>query len=507
MFNFSHRWWLLKRRLVPPEEVAGLDITDSFCRLVLLDPATLNITAVSQVKIPPGTVVAGKVKSIANLVSALRQVRYDAGPGFSGHSVAVLSLPPPLFFTHVLELPDIPESSFEEAARLNAAQLSPIRFRDAYFDWQNLGVNLETFAREIYIAIAAKTDIDLYLEAARQAGIDIVAVEPSSLGLIRILTYFVTAADKRQIYLMIHVSSDGMDFVVVKEGKPLFNHFSFWRDISEIKDGRMTVSDFDKVTRQGIAKVSAFFLTRHKEFLSNAVIFTPIFRDELFAMLRDEFQMKVVGYRLPAHNSAPLSETWIGSLGSALRGIIARSEDVIVSVMPVGTEELFRRRQFRAFASFWGKALAAILLFFIFVFGGLFVFSANMEKDLLETIAVQKRSEIVGEMARLKLKAQEFNALVEALKYAESRDERWVEEMRILSAAAGLSVFYQTISISKGPPAVFAIRAISADRAEAIAFRDRLAASGSFEKIDIPIASIFDTTGGISFIVNATLKQ
>lgn len=504
-FQLSHRWWLLKRRLVPPEEVAGLDITDSFCRLVLLDPATLNIAAAAQAKIPPGTVVAGRVKAPANLVSALRQVRQTAGPAFSSHPVAILSLEPPLFFTHVLELPEIPESSFEEAARLNATQLSPIRLRDAYFDWQNLGVNLETFAREIYIAIAARSDIDPYLDAARRAGIDIVAVEPSSLGLVRMLTYFVTAADKRQAYLLIYVFSDGMDFVIAKEGKPLFNHFFFWRDISETKDGRMTVDDFEKVTRQGIAKVSAFFLTRHKESISNVVIFTPLFQKELTAMLRDEFQMKVAGYRFPIYNSSPIPETWVGALAAALRGVIVRAEDVMVSTMPLGTEELFRRRQIRVFASFWSKTIAAVFLFLAFVFAGLFGLAANLKTNLSDNASVQRRSENTIESVRLLREAEEFNALVEAAKSAESQEERLVEELRALSEATSPSVSYQNISLSGDERSVI-IRAIATSRAEAVAFKGRLEKTGKFEKIDLPLGAIFDTVGGVSFTVNATFK-
>jgi len=40
-----------------------------------------------------------------------------------------------------LEIPDISNVSYEEAVKLNLSQISPIEVKDAYFDFQNLGVS------------------------------------------------------------------------------------------------------------------------------------------------------------------------------------------------------------------------------------------------------------------------------------------------------------------------------------------------------------------------------
>lgn len=497
--------WLLRRRLVPPEEVAGIEITDAFCRLLLLDPETLNVLAAAETRLPPGTIAGGKVQSLANLEAAFRALKNGAGAAFSHNPIAILSLPPAIFFTHVLSLPDIPEESFEEAARLNATQLSPIKMQEAYFDWQNLGVNLETLERELYIAVASRDAIDPYLEAARRAGIDIVAVEPGSLGLIRVFTYFVTAADKHAAFLLTRVSSDGMDFVIAKEGKPFFSYFFFWKDVPEAAAGAMTGEGFKTVTRRGVAKVTSFFTTRYKEPLVNAALFAPIFQAELAAVLKDEFGMKVAGYRLPVFRGAPLPETWTGVLGAALRGIVPRGEDTVVSLMPVGTEELFRRKQVAAYVAFWGKTIAAMLSLFIVVFAGIFALAASMRKNVIETLSVQRRSENAVAAENLARKAREFNELVANALLAESREEVVADELRAIAEAAGTDVIIRQLSIFAENKQM-RLTAFGRDRAAALAFTRELAASGKFMEVDLPLAFVRDIPGGVEFNVTARFE-
>lgn len=503
--KFGRKIWLLRRKLVPPEEVAGIDITDAFARLILLDPGTLNITAAAEVKLLPGTVRSGRVESHANLVAALQQLKTSAGTAFSHNPVAILSLSPELFFTHVLSLPDIPEENFKEAARLNAIQLSPIKMQEAYFDWQNLGVDTGTLERELFIAVAPRAAIDPYLEAARRAGIDIIAAEPSSLGLVRVLTYFVTAPDKRAAFLLASVSSDGMDFVVAREGKPFFSHFFSWKDVPEARAGRIDKDGFKTVTRRGISKVLMFFTTRHKEQLASAAPFSPIFQEEIVAVLKDEFRMKVAGYRLPIFGGKALTETWVGALGSALRGIIPRGQDTIVSLMPVGTEELFRRRQASAYVEFWGKAFAAVCAFFIVVFSGLFALSANVRQDVIRALAVQQRSEAVIAAGDLTERAEEFNAFVENVLQAELLERSGAQELSIIAELAGERIEIQQIILSIEGNHI-QVRAFALNRREALEFKNRLDVSGRFSKVDFPLAFVREVPGGVEFAITAIFK-
>ncbi len=502
MFNyFSHKFWVLKRRLVPPEDVAGIEVTDAFLRLLLLDPERLNIVSAAQINLPKGTILSGKVQSLSNLEVAFRKLKNAAGQAFSTHPLAILALPPADFFTHLISLPDIPEESFEEAARLNAAQLSPIKMQDAYFDWQNLGVNLETLERELYIAVAAKDIINPYLEATKRAGIDIIAVEPASLGLIRVFNYFVTSENKKDAFLLIRVSSDGMDFVITKEGKPFFSYFFFWQEIPEAAGGKIAVDDFKVVTRRGIAKVFSFFTTRYKEQLINAAIIAPIFQQELVSVLKEEFGMKVAGYRFPFLNEAHLPETWAGALGAALRGIMPRAEDKIVSLMPLGTEELFRRSQLESYINFWGKVFATAFSLFIIVFAAIFIFAAGVKKNTVETLEAQQKSGSVRIAQELTQKAKEFNQLVSAVRLIESQERGVINELKPIVEAASNKIIIRQLSIFIETKEI-RIFAFSSSRQGAVEFSNLLSKSGKFSKVDLPLAFVRDVPGGVEFTVN-----
>jgi len=496
----------LKRKLVPPEEVAGLEIGDAFARLVLLSPETSNVITAAETAIPAGTIELGKVKSIANLASSLEALKQKAGSDFKAQPLAILSLPSGLFFTHILELPEMSEKEYEESARLNATQLSPIHMQEAYFDWQNLGVDLQTLARQIYIALAAKSDIDEYLEAASRAGIDIVAVEPGSLGFIRLLTHYVLTAEKQAAHLIVAITQDGMNFVITKDAKPLFDYYFYWKNTPEAKDGKITVQDFENIFRRELSRILSFYATRYRDSITNGVLFTPIFPQELADMLRNDFKIKVVGHRLPSYAGNMMSAVWAGALGAALRGVIKRSEDTIVSLMPVGTEELFRRKQFQNFVSVWGGIVAGVFAGLSLLFGIVFAIGWRLRLNEANVLQVLRRSENFTELQRLSEKAKTFNSLVEKAREARSmaKDSSAIFDFMALEAANNIK--YQRISFDTRT-LLMSVNAFAPNRNEALAFRKRMEDSGRFSKIDMPLVQIIDVPGGVNFTISAQVKS
>jgi hypothetical protein len=217
--------------------------------------------------------------------------------------------------------------------------------------------------------------------------------------------------------------------------------------------------------------------------------------------------MDVAGHRFPLFKGAPLPDTWAGALGTALRGIIPRGEDTIVSLMPVGTEALFREKQLAAFASFWGKTVAAVLTLTVVVFTGIFALAASMRKHLIETLAVQRRSENVVVAQSLSDRAKAFNELVERVREALTKRRTGEDQLKFLfDMAAGTSVTLERISVQLDTN-YLEIHARAPDRAAALAFKNKFDASGKFSSVDFPIASIIETPPtGVTFVINLTLK-
>jgi hypothetical protein len=495
------RIYLFGKKLVPPEEAAGIEITENYCRLLLLDPETLEIVSIAEVILGQNVISYGKVQDFNALISNLKTLKDKAGVEFSNHPTAILSLNPSIFFTDVISIPDIPESDFEEAARLNATVRSPFRIQDAYFDWQNLGINLKTLERELYIAACPKDIINPYLIAANRAGIDIIAIEPTFLGIIRVFNHFTTALDRNVAFLLIYINSDGIDFIITEASKPIFSYFVFWKDIPETKAKKVTIEALRKVMHNGISRVLSFFSTRYTEPLKNCVIFSPIMQTELVNLLKNEFAFKVEGYRFPTFNKRPISELWVGALGAALRGIIPRSEDTIVSLMPIGTEELFRRNQIAKYISFWGKVFAVTFSLFIAVFSGIFALSQNLRNSNIATLEVLKKSEQVLVAREFESKAMEFNNLVSLALLAESRQNRIDRELEKIAYSAKDLVRIKEMSILMEGRRIRLI-GFAPDRRSVLNFKQKLQDSGIFSKIELPVELIRDIPGGVEFTIN-----
>jgi|GEM_PF-5705202 len=492
--------------LLPTEEVAGLDITDSACRLVLLSRKGLAVRASSEALIPAGAIAAGEVKNEARLAETLLVLKKQAGPHFAKHPAAIVSLPAAIFYTHVLDLPEVPEESYEEAARLNALQISPINIDDSYFDWQNLGVDLKTLEREFLIAVALKSKINPYLEALRQAGIEPLAIEPSSLGLVRLLSYFAATAEKNSPHIITHIGKDGLNFVLTKEGKPFFDRYAYWSEISEAKDRAVSRQDFERIVTRETAKLLHFYRTHHKEEVTQAALLSPLLKTELAEALQRAFKLKAVGLRLPSTDHEPLSDLWAGALGAALRGIIPRADDNIVSLMPTGTEATYARLRFHAFASLWTKIGIGTLAGLLMLVAGTTAVLVGLRDNLAETLGEVQRTSSAAEIEALQTRAAEFNALVTAITQAETHVVALSPAMTALaesSEANRARIDRLTFVVSAKE---IRLLGFAPNRQAALDFKKALEDTKLFANIELPLGSFSDVSGGVNFAVNLTLR-
>jgi hypothetical protein len=191
-------------------------------------------------------------------------------------------------------------------------------------------------------------------------------------------------------------------------------------------------------------------------------------------------------------------------LGAGLRGVIPRGEDTIVSLMPTGTEELFRKKQITIYAEFWGKVFAVVLLFFTLALGMLFGFSYNFRQNLAETLSVKRRSESAIAVEGLASRAEEFNQLVSSARQAEARERIFTAELQAVIESVQQDISIQKLSLF-GDAGEIRLTAIAPDRAQAAAFRSRLEQTEKFQNIDLPLGLIRTAPEGIEFTITATI--
>jgi len=297
--------------------------------------------------------------------------------------------------------------------------------------------------------------------------------------------------------MIVSLSGDGLGLVISRESKPIFDEYKFWSDIAEAKDGQITREDFETILVREIERLMDFYTSRFGENITRLVLLSPILKEDLAKILHDKFGLQIVGLRLPQVASNPLPDTWGSCAGAALRGLIPRANDTIISLMSPGTEEAYLAKRWVSFISLWGKTAAGTLLGLTLAAGLtagiIYRISSSLEASW-RNLKAQPPSQ---EIAALEKETREFNTLVQGAALAQKASFRWSKYLDPIIAAAP-PVRLERLSLNAGTRQI-RVQALSPDRTAALAFRTRLENTKLFSKLDLPITSFVSTAEGTAF--------
>jgi type IV pilus assembly protein PilM len=169
----------------------GLDIGSSAVRAaeVSIGREGPVLRRYAQVGIAPGAVVDGEVVNAAAVTSALRRLWTEGGfssskvvLGVSGHRVIVRQA----------DVPALNEEDLRSALRFDAQELIPIPMENASFDFRVLdhgdGPGADGKSTMRILLVAAHRDmLRAHLEALKGAGLEVKAIEPTPLSLMRVI--------------------------------------------------------------------------------------------------------------------------------------------------------------------------------------------------------------------------------------------------------------------------------------------------------------------------------
>ncbi len=501
-------------KLVPKQEFPALEIGEKAVSYLLLSRYDLSVEAFTEVQLPEGAIIKGELKNVGAFVDALAKLQVQINPGKAQMLPFIASLPSADFSLHVLELPDIPEASYNEAVRLNAGRVSPIALADAYMDWQNLGVNLRTLQREFLVAVAGKQRIDPYLEAFRQVGMQPLALESRSLSLLRLFAYFSQTVEKNITLLIIDIGQDGITFLVGKQGKLLFDFYLFWKEIPEAQDGTITREDLEAILSREVRRILEYYALHNDEAVQNFILFAPVLKQELGEHVAKTFSLRMTPVALPqvvkpdAAGQAPAPDLHAGLIGLSLRGsLIPREDDSIVSVLPENTKAAYRSSRMYAFASLWSKIVLVTL-------GGVLAMSlavfavVNFQYAAVRgSIDAFSRAPEAAVIADLEKQAQAFNTLVTRLGLAEKQVRGWSAYLDpVVQEAKNANIAISRISVSGNSPEL-RLWGTAPSQQKAFDFKTRLTGyTGSFSSVDVPLSSFSQGPGGTEFMLVATMK-
>ncbi len=485
----------------PQPAIGGLEINNLELRFIKLKGN--NLSSISQ-KLQPGIIEKGKIKDRANFIAALSNLHFQITRRKKKKIYVIVDVPNINVYAKVFNLPSVALGNLEEAAKLNLQMISPIDFADTYNDWHSVGNSgYNENQIEILGALAPKSIIEEFSSSLEEAGFGIAAIEFSALSLIRLAVNFGVGIDIKNNYLLLQIGSDGLNFNIMKNGNLYFAHFYSWETDTK-KQKQISFSDFKELITRETQKVLNFYETHWEGRINKVILVSSGLVKETISMLSENLSLEVQVLTLKKFNK--LSPDWYSALSSALRGLIPRSQDTIISLASVGTEEGFRRYRVINFINIWRNIIFASLIFVIVVFGAsVWLLINTMESVNLSDITLSNVSEI-AELNILQEKAKSFNEKVELALKSQKTGANWSSFFERIKGLIGNDIVLERIFIQSLETPVL-INATAVSQEAAINFKNILTQQSQFYEINLPLSNIISSTEGpVKFSISFKIR-
>lgn len=483
----------------PVEKIVGMEIAHGRVCAVLLEKDKKGVVTGSKKEavIPAGIVAEnGTVLDKKKLAEALKTIWHSGKDVFKSKYV-IVALPSSPVFTDIIKFPKVSSEQLKEAMQLYVATKTsfPVDTNEIYYDWQPLGAH-NAYHEDVLLSFAKRPYIRDFVEACEAAGLEPLAFETPQPATLRAITNFENKAG-----LLIRVAQECVEFSIAAKGDLFFSR------------AVPLPSSYDFETLKNICATEATHALNYyaTEFsaespVTAAVLLTHVpQKKELADHLHEVLGIAVEDARF-AHNT-PISDSCAAAFGAALRGLIRREEDALISLLPIGTEEAYRKRRFLAYVSLWTDIINTTAVLFVILFGATLLFLNIVGKSALTQSTRLKATALQNErVAALEKEAVRFNAVVGAVAQA---NDAVIAFSPILKKALpslrhdGIVVKSMTVA----PSGIdLRVSLIAATRDSAIAFRKSLESNPLYANVAVPPLSSMQRLS-IPLDISLTLAQ
>jgi Tfp pilus assembly protein PilN len=459
----------LKNILVPEEPIAGLEISNSKLRLVLLglnkQKGTIGTREYAEYPLADGIIVNGTVKDPGNLVLAFRELKRKLKIPVD---YVIASIPPDNIYTKILSFPkNIEEKKLDEAVRLAVNFQLPLKPADSYCSWEILAGEV---SQEVFVAEAPKKIIDPYLACLYKV-FHPIALEFPAESFARI-----AAGEKGQSILLKIADQGSNNFFVVKD-----NSVRFCRTLG---------ADYpEKKLKKEPAKIGCFY-----ELVAGEKISQVIDLNEGTAAIDKKINFPEM------ENGA-----WLIALGAAVRGTIPRAQDNFVSLSPISAQKSYKYRKAVTFASIVSKLAIGLAVFFIAAFAGVWLLMVSLQQQAAGKIDNLSNLPSLPDLTAVEQKIQAANTLIDGTAQIISNSPQW----SLVIAELQKNIISGVTIVGLGLPSAdgtLTINGVAENRNMLNQFRDKLRSSPMFKNINLPLTNL-EQRQDIPFAISFQLKN
>ena len=482
--------------------MAGLEISDDFIRVALLsvdkkDGFTIKAEAVGEAVLPEGVVFGGEVNDGAALARALsgllkglkKPVRY-----------AIISVSPAGVYNKIFLFPkSVSGEKLEESMKLTVGFSLPMGADEVYLDWEKTSEDSQS---EIFLAETKKTNMDGFLAALHAAELKAVAAEFYPMSLSRVVD-----CRAGETILAVKPEKSGTGFAIIKDRSVRFSRFVPYNreNPEDLAEEARRIVDFYESNAPNYQREPE----RGEVVSRAAVIGDGAAVEEIISRLSEKLSFPAEKARLIPHLAQMPDfgdgSRWLVVAGAAFRGLLPRSDDTLISLMPVGTEEAYEYHRAAAFSEFVSNVVVGVSALIAAAFIGVWLMTTSVQSGLAERIGRLEAVPIPRGDLELQERTEKLNALTGQLAVLAAQSPKWsvfLKELRKITSP-GISV---TNIVVSSPLEPFSISGIAVNREELNVFRKALENSGFFSDIAMPLTNL-EQKEKISFSVSFRLKD
>lgn len=490
------------------ELIAGLEISDSFIRLAVVETLSpdkssrndLNnkiekktrIKSLGEQILKKGIIENGEVKDKEALAEALKILlqRSDRSIGYVAVSISGKNI-----YTKVYSFPKtVSNEKIEESMKINIDFQLPVKKDEVYLDWEK--IENEEHIEALLVAIP-KSIVDKYNETFTKAGMRAVAIEFYGASIARSINL-----SKVQSSMIMIDSDEGVEIYIVKKFISKFNRFLPIKFFKEKKS-----------FKEEVLRIINFFENEHKSdvsfFVSDGVGADEILNDKLSDKIIPKMKLEnMIDESFSVHEDILRSpEKWLIAVGAAMRGHISRSEDTYISLMPMGTEEAYEKQKAVSFVKFLSSLMIGLCAFFTFAFVGVLVMMISIENGFNKRLNNLNALPINGSGAVLEQRADKLNNLISKAKTALDSEPKWSAIVTVLKSqiSASSGIIINNFSISPTGDTV-SLSGVSKNKSIFNLFKKNLDDSGLFSDIVLPQIGLFQVEN-IPFSLSFKFKK
>jgi len=503
---FTKKNWT--RLLMPELPIAGITLEEKAVKVLLFNRSPKEIKKVFSFPLKPGIIEEGVLKKPSELEVLLKGIRKKIWPKEKKVWI-ILALPSSNFYLNIFSLPEMNPKTFEEAVIFNTQMNIPLPMEAVYFDWQQIGLSNKEGEIEVLSMIGMKKNIDDYLSVFHSLQFEIVAIEPYALSFGRGLQHL-SLDFSNSNFLVVDLRLEGIEFMIFDNSHLIYFDVDSWPEIFlQNIPQKISLEDIKKHLQKELPAVLNYFALKRNKKITNFFVnsFNPQFNSLLSQEIKNNYQLKESFVEVKKIYPA-LNNSWIAAIGAALRGLMSRSEDTIVSLAPLGTEDNYFLNYWAQIISLWSKVFITVMSVLAVSLGlADFIFFRQLEQRFSSSLSSPIDVQLQQKERELNQIINDFNSTVQDLTTVKGYQLNINEILNlVLEKCREYSVNFRRIVISGPPSKNFTFQGIINSKEEAFDFVNSLKETGKFENLNFPLTNITETQEGIAFYLNGNLK-